>query len=108
MGGKDPQPAHYRDYDHSRSDNGGVHVNSGIPNHAFYLVAMALEEHCWKTAGRIWFDAITDGGLDEHCSFSEFANRTLKVASSAHGSGAETTVRKAWHHVGVTVASSLG
>ena len=35
--GKDPQPAHMRDFVPTREDNGGVHINSGIPNHAFYL-----------------------------------------------------------------------
>ena len=100
MGGKDPQPAHYRDYDHSRSDEGGVHVNSGIPNHAFYLAAMALGEHSWKTAGHVWFQAITDGDISERCSFKRFAEKTIEV-SRLHGSSVETTVRKAWHHVGV-------
>src|SRR5215470_3819417 len=41
LGGKDPQPAHMSNYDHRTSDHGGVHVNSGIPNHAFYLAAVA-------------------------------------------------------------------
>ncbi len=67
MGGKDPQPAHYRDYYHGRDDEGGVHVNSGIANHAFYLAAMALGGHSWKTAGQVWFDAIMDRGLSERC-----------------------------------------
>ena len=37
--GKDPQPAHMRDYSDTSDDNGGVHINSGIPNRAFYLAA---------------------------------------------------------------------
>ena len=41
MLGKDPQPdsmAHYADLPHdAENDNGGVHINSGIPNRAFYL-----------------------------------------------------------------------
>ncbi len=40
--GKDPQPAHMDQYIQTREDNGGVHLNSGIPNHAFYLAAKAL------------------------------------------------------------------
>ncbi len=40
--GKDPQPAHMKDYVNTVSDNGGVHINSGIPNHAFYVVATEL------------------------------------------------------------------
>src|SRR5262249_7285524 len=34
---KDPQPADMQHYVHTAQDNGGVHINSGIPNHAFYL-----------------------------------------------------------------------
>jgi Zn-dependent metalloprotease len=40
--GKDPQPANMRDYVNTADDNGGVHINSGIPNHAFYLMAVAM------------------------------------------------------------------
>ncbi|MGW7595389.1 M4 family metallopeptidase, partial [Streptomyces rubiginosohelvolus] len=40
--GKDPQPGTMDDYVHTSRDNGGVHINSGIPNHAFYLAATAL------------------------------------------------------------------
>src|SRR5215813_8312571 len=61
----DSQPAHMRDYrrlpddDDPRHDNGGVHINSGIPNHAFYLASTALGGHAWEKAGRIWYDALT-------------------------------------------------
>ena len=44
--GKDPQPAHMNDYVHTTEDNGGVHTNSGIPNHAFYLAATDLGRLC--------------------------------------------------------------
>lgn len=40
--GKDPQPADMSGYVNTRDDNGGVHINSGIPNRAFYLAATAL------------------------------------------------------------------
>ena len=40
--GKDPQPAHMDDYVESVQDNGGVHINSGIPNKAFYLAATKI------------------------------------------------------------------
>ena len=40
--GKDPQPADMSHYIHTAQDNGGVHLNSGIPNHAFYLAATAI------------------------------------------------------------------
>src|SRR5262249_55018078 len=37
--GKDPQPAHMDGYVDTDDDNGGVHINCGIPNHAFYLAS---------------------------------------------------------------------
>jgi Zn-dependent metalloprotease len=40
--GKDPQPSDMSGYFQGSDDNGGVHINSGIPNHAFYLAAMAI------------------------------------------------------------------
>ncbi len=58
--GRDPQPAHMRDYIETRQDNGGVHLNSGIPNRAFYLAATALGGYAWEQAGRIWYDTICD------------------------------------------------
>ena len=40
--GKDPQPADMAHYVDTTDDNGGVHINSGIPNRAFYLAATAI------------------------------------------------------------------
>ncbi len=51
--GKDPQPKHMDQYDNTFSDNGGVHINSGIPNHAFYQVATRIGGFAWEKAGRI-------------------------------------------------------
>ena len=53
--GKDPQPAHIKDFVHTQQDNGGVHINSGIPNHAFYLAASALGGFAWEKAGYAWY-----------------------------------------------------
>jgi Zn-dependent metalloprotease len=35
------QPAHMRDFVHTTADNGGVHINSGIPNKAAHLLFTA-------------------------------------------------------------------
>lgn len=40
--GKDPQPDHMKNYYAGADDNQGVHINSGIPNKAFYLVTMDI------------------------------------------------------------------
>ncbi|MFD8570881.1 M4 family metallopeptidase [Streptomyces sp. NPDC059639] len=53
--GEDPQPAHLDAYQETELDNGGVHINSGIPNHAFYRLAKELGGHAWERAGCIWW-----------------------------------------------------
>ena len=50
--GTDPQPAHMDDYVNTRDDNGGVHINSGIPNRAFVLAALAIGGNAWEAPGR--------------------------------------------------------
>ena len=61
--GQDPQPAHLDDYvvlpHDADNDNGGVHINSGIPNKAFHLFATALGGHAWERAGQVWFHTMT-------------------------------------------------
>ena len=59
--GKDPQPAHMDDYVDTTDDHGGVHINSGIPNRAFQLAAVAIGGSAAEGAGRIWYAALTGG-----------------------------------------------
>lgn len=47
--GKDPQPDSMDSYVRTSADNGGVHINSGIPNRAFYLLAEALGGNAWES-----------------------------------------------------------
>ncbi|MFT3798521.1 M4 family metallopeptidase [Microbacterium sp.] len=101
--GKDPQPAHLRDYVTTDDDNGGVHINSGIPNHAFYLVATALGGHAWERAGLIWYRTLTGGSLSSTADFAAFARATLDTATGEYGEKSEeaAAVRAAWTAVGV-------
>ena len=59
--GKDPQGASMDDYIETTDDNGGVHLNSGIPNRAFHLAATAIGGRSWEGAGAIWYAALTGG-----------------------------------------------
>ena len=43
---------HMDDYVETTDDNGGVHLNSGIPNRAFQLAATAIGGNTWAGAGR--------------------------------------------------------
>jgi Zn-dependent metalloprotease len=99
--GKDPQPAHMKDYLHDDDDNGGVHVNSGIPNHAFYLAAMSFGGHAWEKAGRIWYHALCNT-LGRKSDFVAAAQATATSARALFGAGAEKVVLEAWRRVGVS------
>lgn len=101
--GKDPQPARMADYVRTGADNGGVHINSGIPNHAFYLVATALGGNAWERAGRIWYDVLTRGELAVDAEFADFARLSVAAARERFGAGGaeHDAVVKAWSTVGV-------
>ena len=101
--GKDPQPAHMDDYVQTSDDNGGVHINSGIPNHAFYLAASAIGGNAWAGAGRIWYAALTGPGISADCDFATFAGLTLAAALAEFGDASPevTAVESAWREVGV-------
>ncbi|MEV1019106.1 M4 family metallopeptidase [Streptomyces sp. NPDC050264] len=100
--GKDPQPADMDHFVRTGRDNGGVHINSGIPNHAFYILAEALGGYAWERAGQIWYDTLTGGGLKQDCLFADFAKATVKASQARYGAGEEyQSVLKAWEQVGV-------
>lgn len=102
--GKDPQPAHMRDYKNVNYDNGGVHINSGIPNHAFYVVARELGGYAWEKAGRIWYVTLRER-LDARADFGAAAYATHQVAGELYGVGSleQQAVRTGWAEVGIGV-----
>jgi Zn-dependent metalloprotease len=106
--GRDPQPAHMDDYVQTRADNGGVHLNSGIPNKAFYLVATAIGGNAWEAPGRIWYDTLLDGGLSAGATFAEFAAATALTASTLYGdaSSQHRAVVDGWSTVGVPIGDT--
>lgn len=102
--GKDPQPAHMKKFVHTTTDNGGVHINSGIPNRAFYLAAVEIGGYAWEKIGRIWYVTLTDR-LKENSKFQDAANLTFDVAGSLYGkdSKEQRAVFDAWDKVGIIV-----
>ncbi|MFJ9391621.1 M4 family metallopeptidase [Nocardioides sp. NPDC101246] len=98
--GKDPQPAHMDDIYDGTDDNGGVHINSGIPNRAFALAAKAIGGNSGDGAGKIWYAALTNGAVTTDTDFAGFAAATVAEA----GDQAEA-VTTAWSEVGVTLSS---
>jgi Zn-dependent metalloprotease len=104
--GRDPQPGHMSDYVFTTEDDGGVHINSGIPNHAFFLAAIEVGGRAWERAGVIWYDALTRY-LRPHATFEAAGAATAAAASARFGRGSieEQAVRKAWRAVGVGAPS---
>lgn len=101
--GKDPQPDSMDSYVRTSADNGGVHINSGIPNRAFYLVAEALGGNAWDAPGRIWYETLTNGSLSTTATFTVFARATAAAAVELFGTDTKEhdAVRQAWETVKV-------
>ncbi|SES29204.1 Thermolysin metallopeptidase, catalytic domain [Pedococcus cremeus] len=106
--GKDPQPAHMDAFVQTADDNGGVHINSGIPNHAFYLAATAVGGYAWERVGRTWYAVLTGPGISADCDFATFARLTVDAARAQEGesSSLAEAVQSAWEQVGVLQAGS--
>jgi len=105
--GKDPQPDHMREFVITQEDNGGVHINSGIPNRAFYLVARALGGFAWKKAGVIWYDALCDKRLNPDADFDAFARLTVDHAAQRFGAREVEAVRQGWAQTGIEITETL-
>lgn len=105
--GKDPQPGHMRDYVTTQADNGGVHINSGIPNRAFYVTALNLGGFAWEKAGQIWY-ATLQSKLTASSNFATAAAKTYEAARDLFGQGSleQQAVRAGWAEVGIDVEQS--
>jgi Zn-dependent metalloprotease len=102
----DDQPSDMDHYVHTSADNGGVHTNSGIPNHAFYVTATTLGGKAWEAPGDIWYDALLDPRVTPKATFASFAKVTLRHARSQYGSKSKEAdaVRAGWEAVKVRVS----
>jgi Zn-dependent metalloprotease len=100
--GKDPQPADMKDFVQTTDDDGGVHINSGIPNHAFYQAAIAIGGNAWEKAGRVWYVTLRDR-LRATSNFTDAARLTAAIAGELFGAASTEAkaVADAWRSVGV-------
>jgi Zn-dependent metalloprotease len=111
--GKDPQPAHmsnYRDFGTCVSaracDYGGVHINSGILNKAFYNTAIEIGGYAWEAPGQIWYTALVNlPNNPDRTTFEDLANTTFAEAGKIYGSDSkqQEAVYKGWKDVGIEV-----
>jgi Zn-dependent metalloprotease len=109
--GKDPQPDHMNRFvdlpDTEEGDNGGVHINSGIPNKAFYLVSVGIGGNSWDAPGHIWYHSMK--ASNPTTEFQGFADITFRTADQLYGSGSpeQRAVKAAWAEVGIKVSTLL-
>jgi hypothetical protein len=105
--GRDPQVGSMADYVDTTDDNGGVHLNSGIPNRAFALAAVGIGGPSWEKAGKVWYDALTGGEVTADTDFAGFAAATVSSAQRVFPGdpGVADQVRGAWEQVGVLTAA---
>lgn len=101
--GKDPQVGSMDDFVVTFEDQGGVHINSGIPNRAFYLAATKLGGNSWDQAGPIWYQALTGGEVSLDTDFTGFATATVNAAAKLYPDDPAIAqqVAEAWAEVGV-------
>ncbi|GAA1551654.1 M4 family metallopeptidase [Brevibacterium picturae] len=108
--GQDPQPDHMDDFVTTDSDNGGVHLNSGIPNRAFALAATRLGGQAWETVGQVWYAVLTGSDITTRTDFAGFAALTIAEAVAAFGEGSDVhdALVQSWDAVGVTRGAGRG
>ncbi|MFB9996819.1 M4 family metallopeptidase [Providencia rustigianii] len=100
---RDPQVGYMNQYRNlpRHIDNGGVHINSGIPNKAFYLLAMELGGYSWDVAGKIWVAAVSDPLVISSATFIQFATATVRAAKRLFGDDIAMKTRQSWLDVGL-------
>ncbi len=99
--GTDPQVKHYSEKYTGPRDFGGVHINSGIPNHAFYRAVTALGPSGLTKGAKIWYETLKS--LTQFSEFQEAAERTFQSAGTLFGAGSveQQAVLDGWQAVGI-------
>lgn len=117
---EDGDPDHYSERQLGGDDNGGVHSNSGIPNHAYYLLVNGGQNagcdftgsgghhhdaDCDVTVAGVGLAAAQEIfflgfiGLPENASMCHARGATVAAATTADR---QASTRQAWEAVGVT------
>ncbi|MGG4609382.1 M4 family metallopeptidase [Providencia sp. Me31A] len=104
---RDPQVGHMSEFRNLPYyvDNGGVHINSGIPNKAFYLLAMELGGYSWDIAGKIWVATVSDPEINESSNFIDFATATVWNAKNLFDGNIALKTQQSWESVGLPLSN---
>lgn len=102
------QPKHVNEYARlpisRRGDNGGVHINSGIPNHAAYLIGIKIGP---EKLEQIYYRTLTQY-LGPDSEFLDAARATVRAAQDLYGNNAADiqAVRDGFGGVGLNVGGA--
>jgi len=91
------QPKHYNERFTGTANNGGVHINSGIPNHAFFLFATAVGK---EKAEKVYYRAL-NLYLTKSSKFVDCRVAVVKAAGDLYGQTEVNAARKAFTDVGI-------
>ena len=97
------QPKHMNEYQNlpntPQGDNGGVHINSGIPNHAFYRIATSIGK---SNAEDIFYKALTEY-LVRSSEFIDLRIAAERSATDLFGAGSAqlAAVQQGFNDVGI-------
>ncbi|MDQ3141057.1 MAG: M4 family metallopeptidase [Bacteroidota bacterium] len=100
------QPKHVVEQYRGTEDNGGVHINSGISNHAYYLFVQELAKSRTEEQGKVIAEKIYYRALNNYLTrssqFKDLRASVEQAASDLHGSGEVlNAVKKAYDLVGI-------
>ncbi|NJK96328.1 MAG: PKD domain-containing protein [Bacteroidales bacterium] len=93
------QPKHMSEVYTGSSDNGGVHVNSGIVNYAYYLYATAVTR---EKAEKVFYRALTSY-LNRFSQFIDLRQAIVQSATDLYGENSNevTKANEAFDTVGI-------
>lgn len=101
------QPAHMMEYVKAslNNDNGGVHINNGVPNHAAYLIAQAIGRE--KTE-KIYYRVLEARYLNSFSQFMDMRLGAVRAAADLYGADSPevAAVRDGFTAVGIGTAES--
>ncbi len=100
------QPAHMNEFLqlNENQDHGGVHINSGIVNKAYYLFATAITK---EKAEKIYYRALTLY-LTRSSNFVDLRLAVIKSANDLHGPNSTEAIQAASAFDGVGIGGSGG
>ena len=99
--GRGWQPRHYSERFTGPQDNGGVHINSGIPNHAYYRFAIQVGK---ERAEQVFYRALTTY-LTRSSMFTDLRFSVERAAADLYDQTVVNAASQAFADVGIGQAT---